>query len=223
MLFRLTYTGPVRSTQRDAIGTQRDPGAGHKHEIRRVFHAQLKQLWATNKFLSTHTVDLSDSHSSTRPIADNASRWAGELPQTKVPFSEALANGYKEHGYRFVPLVCESFSLLCSLRILFLRRDMPGSVVTAGDIDNRLKTVIDALRRPRNLQELAGNENPQNGEDPFFVLLEDDKGVTHLEVETDTLLDPPVSDKDADVALARLVITVELKPYNLTYFNLSFA
>ena len=121
-----------------------------------------------------------------------------------------------------MPLVREDWSLLCSVSILFLRRDPPGSVIHAGDIDNRLKTVIDALRRPRNAMELVGHENPGEGEDPFFVLMEDDKQVSHLEVETDTLLDPP-SDDDADKRRARLVITVELRPYYATMFNLSFS
>jgi hypothetical protein len=220
MLFRLTYTGPVRSTQKDAIGVQRDAGAPHKHDIRRVFHSQLKQLWATNQFLREHKLTGGDNVF--RPIADDQAYWGGKV-EGYAPLSDVIANRYRENGYRFCPLVCEDFSLLCSLRILFLRRDIPGSVITAGDIDNRLKTVIDALRRPLRPAELVGNETPKDGEDPFFVLLEDDKGVTHLEVETDTLLDAPVSDKITDHALSRLVITVELKPYNLTYFNLSFA
>ena len=65
-------------------------------------------------------------------------------------------------------------SLLCSLNILFLRRDIPGSALSAGDIDNRIKTVIDALRRPRHANELAYHATPAADEDPFFRLLEDD-------------------------------------------------
>jgi hypothetical protein len=222
MRFYLTYEGPVYSTQKDSIDQQRDAGAPHKHDMRRAFHSQLKQLWATNKFLRTHTMDITNANnSSTRPIADNAAYWGAEVAN-KLPFSEIQARRYTEHGYRFAPLVCEDFSLLCSLRILFLRRDAPGSVVSAGDIDNRLKTVIDALRRPLRPAELVGNEVPKEGEDPFYVLLEDDKQVTHLEVETDTLLDAPAPG-NADRARARLVIAVEIRPYNLTYFNLSFA
>ena len=218
MRFRLTYTGPVRSTQRDAIGDQRDPGAAHKHEIRRAFHAQLKHLWAINRFLREKKLDITRPDISTRPIHDTGSYWGNPLNK-EVPLAEYIASRYSEFGYRFVPLVCEDFSLLCSLHILFLRRDFPGSVITAGDIDNRLKTVIDALRRPRLPQELVGNETPKQDENPFFVLLEDDKQVTHFEVETDTLLDPPT----ADNAHARLIITVEIQPYDITYFNLAFS
>ena len=140
-----------------------------------------------------------------------------------IPLVEAVAAKYHEFGYRFVPLVQERFSLLCSLDILFLRRDIPGSVISAGDIDNRIKTVIDALRRPRNQEDLVDDDvNPDPDEDPFFCLLEDDKQVSHFAVETDTLLDPPTDD-DADYRKAKLVITVELRPYYVTMLNLSFA
>jgi hypothetical protein len=60
-------------------------------------------------------------------------------------------------------------------------------------------------------------------EDPFYCLLEDDKLVSHLEVKTETLLDAPTGDREVDLRRVRLVITVELKPYDVTLFNLSFA
>jgi hypothetical protein len=77
---------------------------------------------------------------------------------------------------------------------LFLRRDIPGSAIGAGDLDNRIKTLIDTLRRPLNANKARGNEMPAEGEDPFYCLLEDDRLVSHLEVETDTLLDTPTGD-----------------------------
>lgn len=82
--------------------------------------------------------------------------------------AEVVADLYRQNGYRFVPLVREDWSLMCSISILFLRRDFPGSVIQAGDIDNRIKTIIDALRIPKHAQELVGNETPLEGEDPFL-------------------------------------------------------
>ena len=220
MKFRLTYEGELRATQRDPEPHQKNPLAVHKHAIRRVFHRQLRELWRTNSFLSKSMLDVGNPLMH-RPISDQNAYW-GDEDGNKVPFSEYVARRYVEYGYRWVPLVCDDFSLLCSLRMLFLRRDTPGSVISAGDIDNRIKTLIDALRRPRSGNELVGDDQaPKADEDPFFCLLEDDKQVHHLEVETDTLLDP-MTDIDADVAKARIVITVELRPYNVTYFNLSF-
>jgi hypothetical protein len=60
---------------------------------------------------------------------------------------------------------------MCSLQILFLRHDPPGSVIHAGDLDNRVKTLIDALRMPNDAMELAGNEKPSEGEDHSSVCL----------------------------------------------------
>jgi hypothetical protein len=63
---------------------------------------------------------------------------------------------------------------------------------------------------------LASDENP------FFVLLEDHSQVSRFEVETDTLLDPLVPG-EVDDRRAKLVLTVELRPYYATFLNLSFS
>lgn len=52
-----------------------------------------------------------------------------------------------------------------------------------GDIDNRLKTLFDALRLPNQTNELVGYDNPAPDENPFFCLLEDDSLITHVSVE----------------------------------------
>jgi hypothetical protein len=77
-------------------------------------------------------------------------------------------------NYQFVPLVREQLSLLCSLDILFLRPDVPGKAIqSSGDIDNRLKTLFDALRMPQNDTELGPYASPGEGEEPFYCLLEE--------------------------------------------------
>jgi hypothetical protein len=82
------------------------------------------------------------------------------------------------------------FGLACSLDILFLRRDSPGNLVrSGGDIDNRINTLFDALRRPENGEEVAGFP-PGPNEDPFFCLMETDSLVTEVSVITDRLLLP---------------------------------
>lgn len=210
MKFRLYYEGELRPTGGDPLRHQSDPLAAHKHRIRQEFHKQLKRLWETNRFLRERKVfpgDFGISPAALRTVYDSRAE------SDQVPWVDVVAAKYGEYGYRFVPLVQESLHMLCSLDILFLRRDIPGGIITsAGDIDNRIKTVIDGLRRPRNATELAGNEKPNESEDPFFCLLEDDSQVSHLSVETDTLLDP-ITGADADHRKVRLVITVELRPY----------
>jgi hypothetical protein len=139
-----------------------------------------------------------------------------------LPLAEYIASNFARDGYRFAPLVCEDFSLLCSLDILFLRRDFPIGVVSAGDLDNRVKTLIDTLRMPKGANELKGYETPAPDENPFFCLLEDDDLVTSLTVESGMLLDPP-TDGDGGDGRVKLVISVELKPEDITMFNLGFA
>ena len=221
MRFRLTYEGELKASQKDPLGDQPDRLAEHKQAIRKVFHRQLKHLWESNKFLSERTEPITHKSADHRPVHDGGAYFGGN--KDRVPLAEYTANLYRQNGYRFVPLVREDYSLLCSLTILFLRRDTPGSVISAGDIDNRIKTLIDTLRYPKSANELRGNETPEIGEDPFYCLLEDDKLVSHLEVETDMLLDPPLGNSAADRRQVRLIITVDLKPYNVTLFNLSFS
>lgn len=220
MKFRLCYEGELRATNGDPRNGQAEPLAEHKHKIRREFHSQLKQLWSINSFLKNYRCRLKGPEN--KPIYYASGAFVGSLPTEDIPFADYVASQHQEHGYKFVPLVRSEFSLLCSLDILLLRRDIPGTALQAGDIDNRVKTLIDALRKPANAAELRGNETPLAGEDPFYCLLEDDKLVSHFAVETDTLLDPPSSD-EADRHRARAVITVELRPYFPTFFNLAFS
>jgi hypothetical protein len=59
----------------------------------------------------------------------------------------------------------------------------------AGDLDNRVKTLIDALKMPAQCSELAG-ATPSADEDPFFCLLEDDRLIYDFRVQSDRLLIP---------------------------------
>jgi len=79
--------------------------------------------------------------------------------------------------------------LVCRLDILFLRRSPPGEIVKhGGDLDNRLKTLFDALRVP---DSIGDNWQPEGSETPlFFCLLKDDALITEVNVSTDMLLEP---------------------------------
>ena len=96
--------------------------------------------------------------------------------------------------------------MTCGLNILFLRRDSPGKVISGGDIDNRLKTLFDALSIP-NRSQIVGT--PESNESPFFCLLEDDSLITEVRVETDRLLTPLSANKNENDVV--LVIGVEVK------------
>jgi len=112
------------------------------------------------------------------------------------------------YGVSFVPLVGEDRFVRCELDILFLRREPPGRVFMKGDIDNRLKTLFDALQIPDAKEQVREHDH---AEDPIFVLLTDDKLVTDVKVSTDQLLMLP--DEVYDSNQVFLVIRVRLVPY----------
>lgn len=196
MQFRLVYEGPLRSTQRDPEGPQTDPRHEHKHAIRKQFHRQLKHLWAINRNLNgEHTLDALLLESSPEPPLRDA---------------QALAAAHAMYGWNFVPLVTEGMDLSCSLEILFLRRARPGRIIQAGDIDNRLKTLFDALTIPTPHDQYTA-KTPEAGESPMYCLLQDDRLITRVTVETDQYLVPPSDSLQLDDV--HLVINVEIRPY----------
>ncbi len=146
----------------------------------------------------------------------------GRFGDVYEPMVENVANKYRENGYRFVPLVREGFSTSCSIDVLLLRTDYPGSIFTAGDVDNRIKTLVDALTKPVNADALRGNKIPADGEDPFFCLLENDKLITGFRVETDTLL-TGLDATEEERGKVEMVISVEIRPYDITNQSLGFA
>jgi hypothetical protein len=137
---------------------------------------------------------------------------------------DGLAQRYTTGAYRFVPLVREELALLCSLKILFLRPDPPGSLIRSADLDSRLKTLFDALKMPVENSQLGRFQTPDADENPFYCLLEDDKLISHVSVETDALLEPTAEDFTGNQARhdARLIINVQVRPYTLTWGNISF-
>jgi hypothetical protein len=179
MEFRLIYQGPLLSSNRSRVK--------HKHQIRRKIHRQLKQLWeehpAINRIPKTwrHYHDAKENTQEVRSGLDD------------------LVDRYTKHGFRFAPLINPHYGLVCSLEILFLRRGSPGGLIEATDIDNRIKTLLDALKVPEHAEELGG-ATPQREEDPFFCLLSDDALITEIKIVTDRLLVP---EEDASEELVK--------------------
>ncbi len=205
MQFRLTYEGLLLATQRDPENGQRDKRADHKHDIRQAFHGQLKRLWE----IVPHLREGGGSGPSALVM--------GETPLARDVTS--VSERHNLYGWNFVPLVTQELNLLCGLDILFLRPDRPGVVLRSGDIDNRLKTLFDALRIPEaNESYHARGHGPD--EQPFFCLLEDDKLITKVSVETDQLLQFVTPRRDMNEV--RLVITVTIRPYELHLENMQF-
>lgn len=222
--FRLTYSGPLRPSQKNAIGGQPLPVAPHKMDIRRNFHRQLREFWKWHKLLGEHR---------SVPVHWNVDPMS--IPQEMfnangtVPFLEIVRRKYPGHGYEWVPLACKEFGVTVGLDILFLRRDGVGSALEVGDLDNRVKTLIDCLKRPKSPNEIAFTDRtPSADETPFFCLMEDDSLVSRLTVESDQLFEAPHArntpeERDADDRYSHIVVTVEIRPYSGTLFSQIFA
>ena len=221
MRFRLVYTGEIKASQNAHPANGVEKHVAHKHNIRKHFHQQLRRLWTTDKFLSEHRVD--PAAYGVDVSASQVGAFWGPDPNNQIALSAAVANLYQEHSYRFVPLVREQWFLTCSLRILFLRQDGVNTTLHSGDIDNRVKTIIDALTKPSHAAHLQSHPKPNDDEDPFYCLLENDRLVTGLQIETDTLLTPPTGNSSEGLRQASIVVSVEVRPTYVTNFNLSFA
>jgi hypothetical protein len=186
MRFTLTYTGQLPSSSTAAV----------KHRIRRSIHPQLYELWqkhpalgGNEKFISRRTDDESDEHG--------------------VMLTEIA-------GFDFAALVHPYMRLYAELDILVLRPEPPGAVIShSGDIDNQLKTLFDALRRPADEREVPRSWTPDTTENPLHCLLDDDKLITRVAVETDRLLVPGANPKDVVVT-----IRVTVKGFTATWGNL---
>ena len=153
-------------------------GVNDKHELRKAFHDQFKVLWKQV------------------PLVDNLDLLEDPPKKNRI----SIITGFDD--FKFAPLVCEKLHLICELDIILLRPEAPGSVVTqGGDIDNRLKTLFDSLRMPKNQNEIPSNISSEDLDTPFFCLLEDDNLITKVNVSTDRLLRENAGQNDVLIVL----------------------
>jgi hypothetical protein len=117
--------------------------------------------------------------------------------------------------FEFAPLVHSNLHLVADIAITMLVTGEPGQIIRrGGDIDNRLKTLLDALTVPQDNQTPA--DPPAAGEQLFFCLLKDDKLITALSVQTDRLL---VDRANSDHV--RMLVHVRTRAVKGTWLNLA--
>ena len=184
--FRLLYRGMLYSKRTVA----------NKFLIRRQLHPQLRRLWSEHPVLRDECERIGAQCMPPHPDA-NFRTGIEQIANTRV------------NGFTFLPLVREGLFVRCSLDVLFLRRERPGRIWIHGDIDNRLKTLFDALRMPNSGQEIGG-EVPGQDEEPFYVLLQEDDAIADVSVTTDRLLEVPFENQ-YDREYTVLVINVKLQ------------
>ena len=119
-------------------------------------------------------------------------------------------------GLLFAPLVTQRLNLYAELSVLLFRQQPRGTLITdGGDIDNRLKTLLDGLRVPHGSME-GRTELPEEPDPlPFFCLLEDDSLVSKVTVESEQLLRPAKPDEVV------AIISVHVKKTMLTHENMA--
>jgi len=173
-------------------GDLRPNGAAkHKHEIRCAFHKQLKNLW--------HQAPLNEF------LKKNES---GE----DIYHNEIIKD---LKGMQFIPLVTRKKKLFADLNVLLLRsRNVGQAVLDQGDIDNKLKTLFDALKMPSINDISSLNLTEADIEQPFYCLLEDDGMITRVAAESDRFLDAR-DDNDSLV-----VVTVKIWAIEVTLGNM---
>ena len=187
--FRLLYSGYLLGASRS------DTRASLKHEIRKSLSPQLKRLWESNFHLRKLSAANASNWYRARAVELNGVFVADNRPSPKTEEEAAalnralgleyLARNYERAQQKFIPLVTEEMGLRCKLDILFLRPEDSGTIYAGGDLDNRIKTLFDALRIAKDKQELGGAE-PSS--EPIYCLLEDDRLISEIRVNADQLL-----------------------------------
>jgi hypothetical protein len=132
------------------------------------------------------------------------------IPEGYINLIEPIVKGNKS----YFPLVRKSLDLVCSLKILFLRQEDPGELVSqGGDLDGRIKTLFDALRAPDEDVEL----NYPQAQDETYCLLENDTLISEFNVTSGRLLFAETT-KPNEV---HLVIDVKVRVLRVGSWNLA--
>lgn len=192
MHFTLVYDGVLPS-----IGNAPPP----------LSQSKLTAVWAIRDVISRQIDRLYETH----PML------AGQGFVDNRIAASAVRVPIERHGQMFLAIARPELSLKCELDIKMLVNHAPGSVLTGtGDLDNRIKTLNDALRIPKEKHEMAGRTVPTGH--AYACLMSDDALVTSFKVVMDRHLDlanqPP--------QFVHLVIDVRIVPSELTVQNRAF-
>ena len=163
----------------------------HLHEIRMAIHPQLKRL-----------SEISPYDTIKNKLWSNNRRGIRELG-----------------GAKFFPIVTPELNLLAELDVQILHPELLET--PHADIDNRMKTLLDALKRPQSTHEIAQG-TPKN--EVIYTLLDDDHLVTKMTINTSHLLyREPVKARAAgrDDCELLAIITVNLRASKGTMDNLA--
>jgi hypothetical protein len=201
MELTLTYSGPLPACQ-DA-----DKHTEQKQKIRLAFSRQLEKKFTTEPTL----MQWSDSPQGCGLMAhtkviSGAIVWDCEQEKHQACFYEA-----ETCGFRAVPIVTSHNGLGCQLDVEILRRARAGGVMAGGDrggdIDNRLKPLLDALALPMRPNQIPG---PLWGKgERLYCLLEDDALVSRLMIDIQRWDEDPATPAEQDDVQLRIKASIQ--------------
>lgn len=212
MKFSLTYDGELPASANDKRRTK------EKWAIREQIDPQLAYLWETHpslKLAFSRRVISKDPNYGTVLVEDQ--HHTGPVPPsptTVLNHEIDLCASIPVRGCLFRPLVRKSYALVCTLKIHFMRNGPAGNVYEGGDLDNRIKTLLDALTLPQPEQIPKSVKVPER----MHVLLEDDGLVTGFSVESQRLLSRP----DKLENEVRLTIDIDVRVTDARSYNTLF-
>jgi hypothetical protein len=210
MRFTLVYNGPLA-----ASGNRSKPD--QVKLIRDKLHPQMVYLWETHAALKRlrKTARVRKRGAPTY-VTGRDTPFESDTGSI-IPFDphrEAdLCEPVQIHNQAYQPLVRKSLDLVCELEILFLRQEDAGALILqGGELDNRIKTLCDALRIPD--QDLDEKYYPDAN--PSYCLLESDSLISRLDVSSDRLLFPQTTYPNE----VHLVIEVKVRVLRVGDWNM---
>lgn len=128
-------------------------------------------------------------------------------PQIKTQVLPRLGPNAMQHvtstvgGFEFITPVSARFRTAVELDILLLSR---RGTTPLGDMDNRLKNLIDGLTRPQSTQQAQGFSPVEAG--PTFCLMEDDVLVQRVGLDSRIWHAPDAQYQDALVIVTATIV-----------------
>jgi len=217
MRFNLTYEGLLPSA-----GNKPKPKA--VWDVRNAIHPQLVDLWKSHPALYFVNENRHFPKTGGATFLQAHHLHPTELmPLVRDKSAKVSSRGILDlceeiavHGRPFRPLVRENYALHCGLKILFLRHEPPGKVYQGGDIDGRIKTLLDGLAMPQHQEQVQSA--PPETPSLVYCLLEDDSMISGINVESERLWGAADHPKD----FVKLTIEVDVRVKQATIYNTSF-